>query len=286
MVWNPLRRKFMQAGVTAFTLASGLPPLQEEPVHDDTEFHAVPALVGPASARPADDGPFFQNKRHYAFLYLATDTGEISHITHEDPSWVQQGTVLKPYEEENLPSSPPNGALYFDDDRGLPAWWDEDHYRWPTNVDDVLTTPATVANTTTRTKVWSATINPDSLITGRVYQIELRGTFQTANTNDQFTVDIDIAGTTLGDLQNAAANADPGTPWSLELMFTVRSEGATGTLKGDTRAVFGEQPRTSSDAETTVDTTVATTVEVFITWSGADADNSVTLEQAHLKTSG
>lgn len=183
----------------------------------------------------------------------------------------------------NLPTTDPEGTVYFDSQRGVPAWWDGDNHEWANFVDDVLLTQQTVQNTTTRTSVWNPDINANSLIKGRIYQIDLHGTFGTANNSDQFTVDVDLAGTDVAGVQNAGANVDAGTPWTLELTFTVRDHGASGVLKANTRATFNEQPRTANHAEVTVDTTTATQLEIFITWGATNTDNVVNVEQAHLK---
>lgn len=231
-------------------------------------------------------------------IYRATDQTPTQVFVSDGDEWVElviqvsavgDGTVpvgrltLDAYDPSDLPTASRAGDIYFDSHRGLPTWDDGDNYEWPNYVDDVRTSSTTVTNTTSRTKVWEPDINANSLIEGRIYQIDLHGTFQTASTSDNFTVDIDLAGTDVASLNNAAENAAANTPWTLELTFTVRADGASGTLKANTRATFNEQPRTANTAEITVDTTTASQLAVFLTWNNAKSGNSVTLEQAHLK---
>lgn len=250
---------------------------------DDQEFSDVALLVGPDSARPAPDSNFFDNKRSYHYHYIATDTGARLSIETDDTQWSQLPIQLKSYAVDELPAAGTPGRLFFDTNRQLPVWDDDGGYEYPNFVDDVLLSQQTVANTTTRTSVFNPDIDANSLVKGRIYQLDLQGTFETANTSDQFTVDVGLAGTDVAGLQNAPANASAGTPWTLELTFSVREHGTSGVLKPNTRAVFDEQPRTANASTVTVDTTTANQLEVFITWSAADPSNVVNVEQAHLK---
>lgn len=219
----------------------------------------------------------------YSSVYIGTVDTSSNTTTSFDSKVV--GSVPKNYTSSGLPQYPSayEGTFHHDTDRGIPCWWDRDHWEWPNFVDDVLLSAQTVTDTTTRTSVWNPDINKNSLVKGRVYQMDLHGIFQTKNTSSQFTVDIDLAGTDVAGIQNAQSNADPGTPWTLELTFSVREDGNNGKLKANTRATFNEQPRTASHSEISVDTTTATALEVFFTWNESGTDNSVTLEQAHLK---
>lgn len=204
-------------------------------------------------------------------------------MTYSSPDPEFNRVSYDTFAQGDLPTSDPEGTLYFDSDRGVPVWWDGSGHKWATFVDDVLTTPQTVANTTTRTEVFNPDINAGSLIAGRIYQVDLMGKFSTANTSDTFSVDINLAGATdLAGITNTGGNAGDD-PWSVEFTFTVRSDGANGTIQPHTRGLFNSEPADSHHAEISVDTTTVTELSVDLQWSAADAGNSVTLGQAHLK---
>lgn len=193
---------------------------------------------------------------------------------------------LPAYANSDLPTAPYAQSFFHDTNRGTIAWWDADHYEFPTFVDDVLTTEQTVSNTTTRTEVFNPDINADSLLEGRVYEIDLSGKFSTANTSDTFTVDVNLAGATdVAGISNAPANATDA-PWSMEMKFTVREDGENGVIQPHTRGLFDSQPADSHHSPVSVDTTTTTELSVDIQWDAADPDNTVTLGQAHLKQMG
>lgn len=277
------RREFILAGTLPIVSISDGGELQVESQQpkEEYEFDGVAYLLGPASARPAAGGDFFDNKIAYAYIYENHDGARFM-ITDGDSAWSELPVQLPAYTQGNLPTSPAQATIVYDETRGSIAWSESGHWHWPSFVDDVKTTATTVSNTTTRTQVWNPGIDVHALTEGRVYQIELQGTFSTASNADQFTVDIDIGGTDAGTLQNAPAVVTDA-PWTYVMTFIVRSDGVNGSVKPDARAIFNEQPRTSDDSEITIDTTTATQLTVYISWSAADADNSVTLEQAHMK---
>lgn len=277
------RRGFMQVGVVALaSLQTGDVHPQLDP-RDEYEFQGAADLMGPASARPVPGSDFFDNKTFYAYRYTATDTGEVAEMTQDDDAWRQLPINLKQFQFPNLPTSPALGTLVFDEDHGTPAWWDVDHWEWPTFVDDVLTSAVTVADTTTRTTVFDPGINADSLIKGRTYQLDLFGQFGTTNTSSTFTVDINLGpATDAAGVGNVGGNVSDA-PWSVEFTFTVRDHGTNGTLQPHTRGLFDSEPADSHHDPVSVDTTTVTELSVDIQWDTADPANTVTLGQAHLK---
>lgn len=213
------------------------------------------------------------------------DKVEVRHSETGDSFLIRSdgGAVPMAFATGDLPSSPDDdGTMYHDADRGIPSWWDRDHYEWPSFVDDVLTSPVTVSNSTTRTTVWDPGINTGSLIKGRTYQVDLMGKFSTTNNSDTFTVDVDLGGTDVAGISNTPANATD-VPWSIEFTFSVREHGTNGKLIAHTRGLFNSNPDDTDSDEISVDTTTATELTFDIQWSAADPGNSVTLEQAHLK---
>lgn len=278
----------MSAGALAALSADGGPTRQVDgsvvELGDDVETPAL--LLGPRDARPAPGGSYFDQWATGPELVYVEPDGSKSFISPGDTQWTDLPVNLVGYATANLPTAPEPGQVYYDTNRDIPTWWDGEAYEWPNYVDDVLTTAQPVSNTATPTTVWDPDIDTGSLVQGRIYQMDLHGVFQTANTSDQFTVDVNLAGTDVGELQNAPANVGAGTPWTFELTFTVRSHGQNGVLKANSRATFNEQPRTADHGEIAVNTTVANELSVSIDWDAADPDNSVTLEQAHLKQMG
>lgn len=284
MDYEPSRRRYLAlTGVSAIaSLSGGIAVQIDSPNNEGGEFDIYALILDADQPSKAILDDIWDT---YQFVYVDPATGERDKIAHDDSGWQQLATRLKPYSNTELPSSPPIGQLVFDEDRGTAAWWDRDHWEWPNFVDDVLTTPQTVANTTTRTVVWEPDINPDSLIKGRAYQIDLHGVFSTANTSDQFTVDVNLAGTDAAELQNVPANATDA-PFSLETNFAIREDGTNGAIKPNTRGAFDDEAQSASHAEIPVDTTTVTNIAVAFQWDAADPDNTVTLEQAHFKQMG
>lgn len=235
------RRDFMLVGSTSFMAFSG-GPMQIQPPDtgsqpiDEYEFQGVADLMGPADARPAAGSEFFDNKVFYAYHYVETGGGSRWFITQDDAEWAELPTHLPGFLAANLPSDPANGTLYFDQNRNIPTWWDTDHYEFPTFVDDVLVESVNVANTTTRTVVFDPDINANSLVKGRKYQIDLSGTFTTANNSDTFTVDVNLASVTdAAGIGNVGGNVSSPAPWSVEFSFTVREHGQNGELQPHTK---------------------------------------------------
>lgn len=285
------RREFMVVGITSLTALNpgGIGVSQQISEADGIvadDFQPLADLVGPIDARPSPGDEFFDDKPVYAYRYTATDTGERSYRVQGEAGWTELGTHLKRFETTDLPTDVPEGYIAHDSQRGTPAWWDGSGYEFATFVDDVLTSPVTVANTTARTQVFNPDINANSLIKGRTYQIDLMGKFSTVNTSDSFTIDINLAGATdLAGIGNVGGNVTDA-PWSVEFTFTVREHGQNGTIQPHTRGLFNSEPADSHHNAVAVDTTTVTELSVDFQWDAADTDNSVTLGQAHLKQMG
>lgn len=277
------RRTFLGAlSVPAILSLTGSASAQS--LSEPDGYRAIPTWFGPADARP--DPSELQN-RSGEVLYLSSDGG-LSHLVLGDSAWTDLPKTLAGFEPADLPTDLPNGALVFDEFRNLPAWWDRDHYEYPNFVDDVKTAPVTVANTATRTTVFDPDINENSLVQGRKYQIQLSGSFGTANTSDTFAVDVNLAGATdLAGIGNAPANVS-NAPWWAQFEFSVRQAGQNGVLAPTTMGIFNSEAQQAPQAHTpvSVDTTSVTELSVDIQWDAADPDNTVTVDQAHLVQMG
>lgn len=284
MTAMPRREYLGLLSIPALIKLTGGARAQTQP--EPESFEPADTWVGPRGDRPDPDWVGFANATG-TVAYLATDSGELSTIEVDtDEGWAETPTPLVGYANAALPTNVPTGTVFFDENRNLPAWWDTDHYEFPNFVDDVLTSPVTVADTTTRTTVFDPDINQNSLVKGRTYQVDLFGQFGTANNSDTFTVDINLGpATDVAGIGNVGGNTT-GAPWSIEFTFTVREDGQNGTLQPHTRGLFNSDPADSHHSEVTVDTTTVTELSVDIEWSAADPDNTVTLGQAHLKQMG
>lgn len=262
-------------------MSSGTVAAQEYKT-EDQGFRPVPTWYGPLSERPAADSSFWNNKSGQV-AYL-TDNGRLSHLTIGDASWRELPLHPPGYATADLPTDATTGAIYWDENRNLPTWWDTDHYEFPNFVDDVLTDPVTVANTTTRTTVFDPDINANSLVKGRKYQIQISGSFGTANNSDTFSVDVDLAGATnLAGLSNSPSN-ETAVPWWVQFEFSVREDGVNGVLAPTSFGIFNSvaQQPASAHGTVSVDTTTVTNLSVDIQWDAADPANTVTVDEAHL----
>lgn len=281
------RRGFLVlSGSALASLSAGGTAIAQQVAVD--EFTAIAWLIGPEANIPDPDGSFFENITDYHYVYWAENTGARFEIQEGDEDWTEMPTHLPGYPFSNLPTSPTTGSLFFDENRNLPTWWDQDHYEYPNFVDDVKVSPVTIANTTTRTTVFDPDINANSLVKGRKYQIQLSGSFGTANNSDSFAVDVNLGGATdLAGIGNVPANAT-NVPWWVQIEFSVREDGPNGMLVPTTLGMFNGEAQQATEAHSpvSVDTTTVTELSVDIQWDAASADNTVTVDQAHLVQMG
>lgn len=277
------RRSILTLGGSLLVLNSAARTVaaQLDPLNDEPEVYGVVLDTSRPSKAVLD-----AEWDNYRLIHIHPTTGARAAISDRDTGWVPIPDLLVGYPTAELPDSPETGNLFFDENRNLPTWWDQDHYEFPTFVDDVLTSPVTVANTTTRTTVFDPDINANSLVKGRKYQIDLSGSFSTTNNSDTFTIDINLAGATdVAGIGNVGGNVTDA-PWNIEFAFTVREHGQNGVLQPHTKGLFNSDPADADHDTVTVDTTTVTELSVDLQWSAADPDNSVTVKQAHLKQMG
>lgn len=90
------RREFALAGtVGLLSLTGTVGTAVAGTQSSEIEFQDATHLVGPADARPEPGGPFFENKRNFAYVYRAIDTKVMSAIRDGDDSWKDLGTSDK-----------------------------------------------------------------------------------------------------------------------------------------------------------------------------------------------
>lgn len=143
----------------------------------------------------------------------------------------------------------------------------------------VITTTSTVSNTVAETTVYTEPIAANELHTGQVVKVRVLGRYSTANASDTVTIRLKIGGTTILSVVSAAANVT-NAPLDIEFIFTVRSDGASGTIIGFGRVELNNQAKSAASTSTTVvDTTIAEDVTITAEWSSADPSNSLSIDQ-------
>lgn len=284
--FGPSRREFLGSAALFVAVPNG--GFQQVDTgglpNDDYEFQGVADLMGPRDARPASESEFFDNKKFYAYQYYALDEGGRYFKRQSDAEWTKLPFKLPDYPNGSLPGDPANASMYFDNNRGTPAWFDRDHYEFPNFTDDVLTEPVSVTGSA-RVPVWDAPINEGSMLAGRAYQADLMGDFTTGNSSAFFTVYAVYGGVELAGISSTAENVTEA-PWSIEFTYTIRTDGADGTGIAHTRGLFNGTPDDSDSEEFTIDTTVGNNISFEIAFNDDDASNEVHLEQAHIKQMG
>jgi len=152
------------------------------------------------------------------------------------------------------------------------------------------TADKTVANTTTETTligtgVGTLTLPANSLIAGRTVRIKMSGIYSTvAVTGGTVTVKVKYGSTVIATIATTALlTGATNDYWEGEVVLTCRTTGATGTVMTSGRvgyqitgnAVIWDELN-NAGATTTIDTTAATALDVTVTWSAANASNTVT----------
>lgn len=152
-----------------------------------------------------------------------------------------------------------------------------------------LSTPVTVANTTTETAVATITIPANDAVTGAVYRIKALGLGSVTGTPTMtYRARLGgVAGTQLA--SSGAVTSSSGITnhtWETDLYFVCLSTGASGTSRGilcvrEALSVAGSAPftvinRQDGTASVTFDTTVSKDLVITVQWSAASASNTIT----------
>lgn len=148
-------------------------------------------------------------------------------------------------------------------------------------TNDTITSSTTVANTTTETTLFTATMPANGIAVADMIRIFTGGYYSTANGSDTFTIRWKVGSTTILSMTSTAANVT-NVPWHARTHNTVRTLGATGTLMAfgeiDSNGANSDQANT---ATTTFDTTATMTFTVTVQWSAANASNTLTASIAY-----
>ena len=142
--------------------------------------------------------------------------------------------------------------------------------------DDSVTSSTTVANTTTETTIFTTTVGANGFKAGDVLRTNVAGYYSTANGSDTFTMRYKIGSTTILSIVSDAGNVT-NAPFHAELITTIRSIGAGGTLIGHGTITSNNVGHDTSNTTTTsIDTTATMTFTVTIQWSAASASDTFT----------
>ena len=277
------KRDFLKLGSVPLLalLSSGTVSAQQ--VETDADgFQSVALLYGDKADRPEVGDGFFRNKIHFGYFYYDTRGGRYW-ITQDMDDWQQLNFQLPQYAEADLPSAQEPGQLVFNTDRGVISLSDGDDWEYPVVGDDILISPVTVSNTTTETMIWDAGLSVGTLKVGRVYEINLLGTYSNASTSDTVDLNIYLGGTLVANVGSAGQNAKENAPWRCKVIFTVRETGETGLVHPHAISKFNNVNADDDEPDVTVDTTVPEQIEAYAQWNNAKTGNSITLSQAYMK---
>lgn len=152
-----------------------------------------------------------------------------------------------------------------------------------------LSTPVTVANTTTETTVATLTIPANDATTGAVYRIKALGLGSVTGT-PTMTYRARLGGS--GGTQLASSGAVTSSSgitshtWEADLYFVCLSTGASGTSRGilcvrEALSVAGSAPftvinRQDGTSSVTFDTTASKDLVITVQWSAASSSNTIT----------
>ena len=142
---------------------------------------------------------------------------------------------------------------------------------------------ATVTNTTTETSVigtgvGSLTVPADTFLRGDSYHAKIGGVISAQN-GDDITINIKTGSTVLASTGSISLSPVTALGWELELDFTIASLTATGSMC--TNGNFAYNRDTGSlegfvfqDVQT-IDTTIANTLDVTVTWGQAKTQDQI-----------
>jgi hypothetical protein len=138
---------------------------------------------------------------------------------------------------------------------------------------DVQLSTVTVANTTTETTVYTASVPANSWVAGNVLDMTMFGEISNDVGGDDVTVNVKVGGTTIATVVTDGRRLT-NTCWEIRGHSIIRTVGESGTAAWlMTLRIDGQDTDfTCSDAGT-YDTTGALDITVTATWEAEDADN-------------
>lgn len=150
----------------------------------------------------------------------------------------------------------------------------------------------TIANTVTATDFsTNYTIPANWFTVGRGVHILARGVFGSTGA-DSLTLDLRFGTTTLATASTATLTNLVTRMWEADFLVICTSTGATGTVEVEghadfnTTATAAQHCEAKNSAAVTIDTTATQQAQLRITWSVADAANTITMRNFRVEIFG
>ncbi len=149
---------------------------------------------------------------------------------------------------------------------------------------DVALSTVTVANTTTETTLWTASVPANSLTAGNVFKIHADGIVSNGgpSAGDQITIRVRVGGVEKIVLEPVTKTLT-GVMWHIDANATQRTIGATGSRAMHIHLVIGEDDEVHSIGVGAIDTTANMDVTITAQWASADAANTISLYQGFME---
>lgn len=209
--------------------------------------------------------------------YIGIGTANPTAYLHIKNGTTAANTAPLKFTPGSLLTVPESGALEFSSST---LWFTPLAERRSIDLSDgVIVASTTVANTITETTIYTEPIAANELHAGQVVKVRALGRYSTANGADTATIRLKVGGTTILSVSSTAANVT-NAPLDIEFIFTVRSDGVSGTIIGFGRVELDNQGKSVASTSTSVvDTTIAEDVTITVQWSSADPSNTLSIDQ-------
>jgi hypothetical protein len=146
-------------------------------------------------------------------------------------------------------------------------------------------TTNTVANTASECNFGTNyTLPANYCVPGRVIRVIGQGIFSSTG-SPTLTFKIKFGTTAIGTSPATSATSSGSTAFRVEFQIICDTTGASGTVEGQGIVFVFNNASSSTDSQiatagtTTVDTTASQTAQMSVTWSAANAANTITLRQ-------
>ena len=210
-----------------------------------------------------------------------TDTGRPTNL---DSLELEASSGLFPplkLQEGTLTPTPKKGAIEYHDGHLMFTGVTD---RYAVSLGNaVVTSNTTVTNTITETVMHSKVFSANEFHADQVIKATVYGNISNGSASDDYTIRFKLGGATLHTIIRAGGNVtDKG--WMAQIVFTVRSLGATGTIIDFVEFREGDINQSSADQVVhVIDTTGPLTLEMTIQWDAAKETNIFTSSQGYIE---
>jgi hypothetical protein len=150
-----------------------------------------------------------------------------------------------------------------------------------------------IADTLTETSMLGGgegtkTIPANFLKIGDTFHLEMSGYMDTVATPDA-TIRVKLGATTISSHTISLATIPADEFWDLHMCFVVRTTGASGTVTSSGKFEYMDSGTLKgiglvATGTTTINTTIAETIDITWEWGTAAATNDIVVQQAHIST--